>query len=33
MYCKLNKYKYMLEIYNVKHITDSLHILYIYSEV
>ena len=33
MYCKLNKYKYMWEIYNNKHITDSLHILYIYSEV
>ena len=33
MYCKLNKYKYMWEIYNNKHITDYLHILYIYSEV
>ena len=33
MYYKLNKYKYMWEIYNNKHITDSQHILYIYSEV
>ena len=33
MYCKLNKYKYMWEIYNNKHITYSLHILYISSEV
>ena len=33
MYYKLNKYKYMWEIYNDKHITDSQHILYIYSEV
>ena len=33
MYCKLNKYKYMWEIYNNEHITYSLHILYIYSEV
>ena len=28
----LNKYKYVWEIYNNEHITDSLHILYIYSE-
>ena len=33
MYCKLNKYKYVWKILNNKHITDSLHIMYIYSEV
>ena len=33
MYCKLNKYKYIWEIDNNKHITDSQHILYIYYEV
>ena len=33
MYRKLDKYKYMSENYNNKHITDSLHILFIYSEV
>ena len=33
MYCKLNEYKYMWKIYNNKHITYSLPILYIYTEV